>query len=664
MNAKIFLFIIAIAISAIFSQVERTITGKIIDEEGEAITGAIVKVKEYPEIATITDIDGNYILSKIPEEAKILIFSFAGMETEEVKIRKNEVINVTLKKSEEDFDDVEVTVSGISRTEKKVGFGHRKGRDKRTGLAPKYRKSTEKPVAYDRDEAFEYDITESISDKSSFDGEGDFGGETYGDNQIKSGQLTAGEIHDFSKWTLWQDISENELKQFTALWDFYPSQRYCVQLTSDDGKPIINSKVELQTQQGEIVWSSKTDNTGKAELWANMFDTTYTRNEQFIIQVDYQGNISSINEPTNFHDGINQLSISTTCDIPDKVDICFVVDATGSMGDEINYLQAELQDVITRVQKEYKDLTLNMGSVFYRDEGDDYLTVKSDFTSKKKDAIKFINDQTSGGGGDFPEAVHSGLDVAVNELQWSDDARTRIIFLVLDAPPHNTPEVIEELQNLSKVASEKGIRIVPVTCSGIDKSTEYLMRSMALCTNGTYVFLTDDSGIGGSHIKPTTDKFEVEKFNDLLVRLITQYVTTPTCSNEVDFTKDEISDTTYVITPDTNFVIMPDTAVNIVDSSLVNVTDTTDTKTDIIPYNYDEGVKFYPNPTRGQLFIEISGEIKQLFLADNSGKILQRFVLDGTQKFELFIGDYPSGMYFIQYLNKDKWMSGKIILMH
>ena len=74
-----------------------------------------------------------------------------------------------------------------------------------------------------------------------------------------------------------------------------------------------------------------------------------------------------------------------------------------------------------------------------------------------------------------------------------------------------------------KAAAEKGIKIIPIAASGIDKETEFLMRFFAQATNGTYVFITDHSGVGGSHIEPSIGQFEVEKLNDLMVRLISKY---------------------------------------------------------------------------------------------------------------------------------------------
>ncbi|MBR2265759.1 MAG: T9SS type A sorting domain-containing protein, partial [Paludibacteraceae bacterium] len=79
-------------------------------------------------------------------------------------------------------------------------------------------------------------------------------------------------------------------------------------------------------------------------------------------------------------------------------------------------------------------------------------------------------------------------------------------------------------------AAAQGVRIVPVVCSGVEESGELLMRSIALATNGTSFFLTDDSGIGNSHLKPTTDTLKVEHLNDMLVRTIVEFSTVPDCA--------------------------------------------------------------------------------------------------------------------------------------
>jgi hypothetical protein len=104
-----------------------------------------------------------------------------------------------------------------------------------------------------------------------------------------------------------------------------------------------------------------------------------------------------------------------------------------------------------------------------------------------------------------------------------ENAVGKILFLILDAPPHHTPESIRRLGKSVQAAAKKGIKIIPITASGIDKETEFLMRSFAIHTNGTYVFITDHSGIGNEHLEPTVGEYEVEYLNNLMVRLIIKY---------------------------------------------------------------------------------------------------------------------------------------------
>ena len=175
------------------------------------------------------------------------------------------------------------------------------------------------------------------------------------------------------------------------------------------------------------------------------------------------------------------------------------------------------------MKNEYTNLNIYTSAVYYRDEGDDYLIKHSDFTSTTSKTIAFINDQKAKGGGDYPEAVHSAMDYAINKLNWSSDAKTRIAFLILDAPPHEDDLVIEKINLIAQAAAMKGIKIIPITASGIGQDTEALMRFLAIITNGTYVFITNDSGIGGDHLEASVGDFQVEYLKDPMSRLIKKY---------------------------------------------------------------------------------------------------------------------------------------------
>lgn len=340
-------------------------------------------------------------------------------------------------------------------------------------------------------------------------------------NQNHTGIITAAEWNDLDNWIFWENIiSTNDFKSIPQHWTIFNNNRIAVTVVSSDSTPIIDALVKLK-RDGTTIFTARTDNKGKAELWIDIFNNN-TNIDFSKLTIDINNGTDVSLTVKSFKDGPNKIVIPSTT-IENKIEISFVVDATGSMGDELEFLKTELLDVISKIKKENPNSMVLTSSVFYRDEGDDYVTRVSNFTNDNNTTVNFIRNQSAAGGGDTPEAVHSALDRAVNELQWSSNAKTRIMFLVLDAPPHHNNSVIGSIQASILKAAEKGIKIIPITASGIDKETEFLMRFLSISTNGTYVFITDDSGIGNSHLQASVGDFQVEYLNNLMIRLINKY---------------------------------------------------------------------------------------------------------------------------------------------
>lgn len=205
------------------------------------------------------------------------------------------------------------------------------------------------------------------------------------------------------------------------------------------------------------------------------------------------------------------------------LDLGFLVDATGSMGDEMTFLQTELRDIVTRVRAAEPELDIRVSIVFYRDRGDEFVTKTLPFTRDVDSAVAFMGATMAGGGGDYPEDMNAGL-AEVMRQQWSRDVAPRMLFVVGDAPPQRYEDERYTFREAIAEAGADRIAIYPVAASGIDKPTEFLFRSMAAMTGGKYIFLTDDSGVGESHEKPDITGYEVEKLNELMVREIRKYV--------------------------------------------------------------------------------------------------------------------------------------------
>ena len=339
-------------------------------------------------------------------------------------------------------------------------------------------------------------------------------------NNVSAGKLTAGEVNDFAKWNLWPNIMDQSHKQYIKDWKLTSRQRYTVQVVNKNGYPIVNYPVNLTDKKGNTVFQAVTDNTGKAELWNGLV-----------------GEPAEVDQPA-----WQTIVVEDPCEHSDDVDVVFVFDATGSMGDELRYLQAEMKDVIARAKDATGGLNIRTGAVVYRDHGDEYITRISRLTEDIKTTQAFIDKQEANGGGDYPEAVPEALMAALNSSGWDANARARIAFLILDAPCHQDSATLALLHDQILNAAAQGVRIVPVVCSGLGESGELLLRSMALATNGTSFFLTDDSGIGHTHLKPTTDSLKVEHLNDMLVRTIVEFSLMPSCDPSDQSDLSDLSD--------------------------------------------------------------------------------------------------------------------------
>ncbi len=341
----------------------------------------------------------------------------------------------------------------------------------------------------------------------------------------RAGQLTAGEWSDNLNWDFFDGVrKKNDWKGMEPNWGFDLGNRYYVKVTSG-GKPQNDVKVVLKDKKGKTVYEGRSDNNGNCYLFAGLFEKETAAGGT--IEVATSGGTKTIDAGSAGNIRPITVDISRSTKAANKLDIMFMIDATGSMGDEINYLKEELSDVVRRVKAESEQMVdIRVSANVYRDKGDEYVVRSFPFTNDMSKVLTNLSAQYAGGGGDFEEAVEEGLDDGINKHDWSEDATARIMFLVLDAPPHNTPENKAKIQKAVTNAAKKGIRIIPVTSSGIDKNTEFLMRFLSIATGGTYVFLTDHSGIGNSHIEPTIGKYDVEYLNNLMVRLIKAYLTT------------------------------------------------------------------------------------------------------------------------------------------
>ncbi len=330
----------------------------------------------------------------------------------------------------------------------------------------------------------------------------------------QAGLLTAAEIDDNLNFAFFEGYLDRVADEYGQVLP-RPSldDRFTVTLAGEDGLLVGNSPLELVDGQGRSA-RVFTNSAGQARIFADYLglagwatlDITTATGETLTVTRDGFANGRDLVIDLGEGGGTTK-----------AMDIAVVLDVTGSMGDELNYLTVEFESIIERLRSTYANADLRFSLVSYRDEGDDFVTRTYDFTDDAGEMGGFLAEQRADGGGDYPEALDAALEAA-NELQWRTGDVARVMIVSADAPPHDRD--LARALDAARVATQKGIRIYPLAASGVGDTAEYLMRIMAVTSGGRHLFLTNDSGIGGSHQEPKVQCYVVTNLDDLLLRML------------------------------------------------------------------------------------------------------------------------------------------------
>jgi hypothetical protein len=203
----------------------------------------------------------------------------------------------------------------------------------------------------------------------------------------------------------------------------------------------------------------------------------------------------------------------------------FLLDATGSMGDEIGRLKDTIDAVAAQVDGFESKPDVRFAMTLYRDQGDMFVTSTFDFTSDIGAFRSALNDVVAEGGGDYPEALEEGLASALSEPSWRDPASTvQLVFLVADAPPHIDRQVPVAYPAAIVDAISRGIKVFPIASSESDDQAEAAFREIAAATGARFVFLS--YGALGAATGESTDiaatDYEELPLDALVVRLIAE----------------------------------------------------------------------------------------------------------------------------------------------
>ena len=291
--------------------------------------------------------------------------------------------------------------------------------------------------------------------------------------------------------------SSDDNLQFNAFLDFLArndrhalphdvSERVIVEVRDASGLPVPNAIVTVRGE-GHAMITRRTYADGRTMLFPSAQPSL--RSPSARLRVEGPGTTHEIPFAQSGH----HLSIQLDAHRPEArripLDIAFVLDTTGSMGDEIDRLKQTMQVIQFQVTHLQPQADVRFGMVMYKDRGDEKITEVVPFTDDIARFRAVLSSVSAGGGGDAPEDVQAGLHDAMKKLRWREEG-VRIAFLIGDAAPHLDHGEQYTYLSAMQEAAERGIKFATVGCSGLPVEGEVVWRQLAQYTMGPYVFLS------------------------------------------------------------------------------------------------------------------------------------------------------------------------------
>jgi Mg-chelatase subunit ChlD len=330
--------------------------------------------------------------------------------------------------------------------------------------------------------------------------------------------LKAGAVDDNAKFADYL----NYLKDYKgpAMRALDISERHVIKVVDADGKAVSNADVTVDVA-GKRLFTGKSYANGEL-----LFHPKAVAGAEQVESFEVKAVKGALTQSGSFGrtgEGAWQLKLSGAVAKPAaKLDVVFLIDATGSMGGEIARLQDTIKTVASRIQGLEAQPSVRYGLVAYRDQNEDYVTAAANFTANVADFKSSLDKVQAGGGGDKPEDVESGLAKGITGMSWGEDS-VRLVFLVADAAPHIDYQQVTPYTTSVKTAAEKGIKLFPIGCSGLEPEGEFAFRQLAQYTMGQYLFITrggDERTGGGGAASATVDKFQEGRLDDIVVDIV------------------------------------------------------------------------------------------------------------------------------------------------
>lgn len=302
------------------------------------------------------------------------------------------------------------------------------------------------------------------------------------------------------------------------------TNRYVFKLKDKKGLPVANADVLVESGQ-TLLKKAKTYSDGTfllfpSEFGTNKFNVTFSNAAK-------SASVFVTADSKKRHEVV--LDTVHKVQTPLNVDIVFVMDTTGSMGEEIERLKRTVELIYLNISNMKTKVTPRFGMVLYKDRNERYVTKTIALTSDLSLFEKQLSKVRASGGGDAPEDLQSALKDLLKSMKWNEDA-IKLSFVITDAAPHLDYNQKYTYIDAMQDASREGIKLFSIGTGGLNINGEYVLRQLSQYTFGRYVFLTygekgeSKGGSAGSVSHHTGANYQTDKLESIVIKFVKEEI--------------------------------------------------------------------------------------------------------------------------------------------
>lgn len=313
---------------------------------------------------------------------------------------------------------------------------------------------------------------------------------------VSDAPLKAGSTDDNADFKGYLKFLETWTTRGDVRGDYQPldvAGRVFVKVVDGDKQPLPGVAITVSDPLTKApLWKATTYGDGRAPYYPKLFGAAVQQAGRLEVSATIGGAVVSAT-----WDGQSDLTLAGQAPVAAAdgmaLDVVFLLDTTGSMGDELERIKTSLLAVADKLRGKRADLKLRFAAVAYKDINDDYVTMAHPFTDDTAAFNTAMKALSAGGGGDLPESLNQGLSRVAWGLQWRPEA-AKVVFLVADAAPQMRFKGDVLYGDSAVRAVGLGIRVHSVAASGLDPLGTLVLRQIAQLTRGKFIFIEYGKG--------------------------------------------------------------------------------------------------------------------------------------------------------------------------